>query len=109
MKKILLGTAAVLLLGAGVANATDMPTTPPPVYQAPAPFYDWSGLYVGLYAGVGAQQTRGFDPTGAIAGTVEHVGSAFTGGLTAGYNWQIDRTWLIGVEADFGYLGFDHL
>jgi hypothetical protein len=27
--------------------------------------------------------------------------SGVTGGIEAGYNWQIDRKWLLGIEADF--------
>src|ERR1700687_3864321 len=107
MKKLVLGSAAFLLLSAGVASATDMPIRAP-VYKAPDAFYDWSGLYVGVYSGVGAQQSRGFDPTGVRLGKVEYTGAGFTGGGTAGYNWQFNRNWVVGVEGDFGYLGLSH-
>ena len=107
MKKLLLGSAAFFLLGVGVASATDMPIRAP-VYKAPEPIYDWSGLYVGIYSGVGAQQSRGFDPIGGRLGTVEHTDATFTGGVAAGYNWQFNRNWVVGIEGDFGYLGFNH-
>jgi outer membrane immunogenic protein len=102
-----LGSAAFLLLSAGVASATDMPIKAP-VYKAPEAFYDWSGLYVGIYSGVGAQQSRGFDPTGAHAGRVNYTGAGFNGGGTLGYNWQFNRNWVVGVEGDIGYLGLNH-
>jgi outer membrane immunogenic protein len=107
MKKLLLGSAAFFILSAGAALATDMPIRAP-VYKAPEAVYDWSGLYVGVYSGVGAQQSRGFDPTGVRPGTVENTGAGFTGGATIGYNWQFNRNWVVGAEADFGYLGLSH-
>ena len=36
------------------------------------------------------------------------AGSAFTGGGTAGYNWQIGRNWVVGVEGDLGSLRLGH-
>ncbi|HLL27306.1 MAG TPA: outer membrane beta-barrel protein [Xanthobacteraceae bacterium] len=108
MKKILLGSAALVFLGATVpAPATDMPIKGP-VYKAPEPIYDWSGLYVGVYTGVGMTQTRGLDPIGGIVGVVEHTGTGFAGGLTTGYNWQFNRNWVVGIEGDIGYLGLSH-
>src|SRR5712691_2034257 len=107
MKKLLLGSAAFLLLSAGVASATDMPIKAP-VYKAVEPLYDWSGLYVGVYSGVGVQRSRGFDPSGIDAGVVERTGAGVTGGGTLGYNRQFNRNWVVGVEADFGYLGLNH-
>lgn len=107
MKNIFLRSAAILLLSAGAAAAADMPVKAP-VYKAAEPVYDWSGFYAGIYAGVGAQQSRGSDPTGALAGTVDYTGSGFTGGGTLGYNWQFNRNWVVGIEGDIGYLGLDH-
>jgi outer membrane immunogenic protein len=107
MKKLLVaGIAAAAICGAS-ALAADMPVKAP-VYKAPEALYDWTGLYVGVYSGVGAQQSRGRDPTGALAGTVDHTGAGFTGGGTIGYNWQFNRNWVVGVEGDFGYLGLSH-
>lgn len=103
MKKIWLGIAAFFLLSAGAALATDMPIKAP-VYKA-APVFDWSGLYVGAYVGVGAQRSRGDDPTGGTTGKLDYTGSGFTGGGTLGYNWQFGPNWVAGVEGDLGYLG----
>jgi outer membrane immunogenic protein len=107
MKQFWLGSAAFFLLSAGAALAADMPAKAP-VYKAQEPVYDWSGLYVGVYSGVGVQRSRGFDPTGAIVGTVEYTGMGFTGGGTVGYNWQFNRNWVVGIEGDFGHLGLSH-
>jgi len=110
MKKLLVaGFAAAIFCGAS-ALASDMPVKAP-IYKAAEPLFDWNGLYVGVYAGIGTQQSRGFDPTGAregSAGRLEYTGSGFTGGGTAGYNWQFNRNWLVGIEGDIGYLGLSH-
>src|SRR5581483_6523915 len=99
------GFAAVAAQG---AMAADLPTKAP-IYKAPpAPVWSWTGFYLGGYAGVGLNQSHGFDPTGAAAGDVEYLGTGFTGGGTVGYNWQIDSHWVIGAEGDFGYLGLSH-
>jgi len=80
-----------------------------PVYKAPpAPTWSWTGFYAGAYAGVGVNQSHGFDPTGNFAGDIEYLGTGFTGGLTGGYNWQFDPHWVVGIEGDFGYLGLSH-
>jgi len=80
-----------------------------PVYKAPpAPTWSWTGFYAGAYAGVGVNQSHGFDPTGNFTGDIEYLGTGFTGGLTGGYNWQFDPHWVVGLEGDIGYLGLDH-
>lgn len=109
MKKILLGTVALIALG-GVAQAADLPARTY-VKAPPVPVFDWSGFYVGAYAGVGASDSgRMADPTSPTNGRVEQVGYGFTGGGTVGYNWQLGEAlfgtkWVVGLEGDFGYLG----
>jgi outer membrane immunogenic protein len=45
-------------------------------------------------------------PTAAAAATSGRANvDGFVGGGQAGYNWQIDRQWLIGLEADIQYSG----
>lgn len=109
MKKLLLGSVALIALSAA-ANAADIApsyTKAPPVV---AQIYDWSGFYVGAYAGVGASKNRGFDPTSSNTNEVfEPNGYGFNGGGTLGYNWQLGAaplglTWVVGVEGDIGYL-----
>src|SRR5262245_66680927 len=86
IKTLLLVSAAAL--AAQSANAADIPSRP--AYKAPVQIisWDWTGPYLGIYAGIAASRSRSGDPTGAVAGTVEHTGRGFTGGGTLGYNWQ---------------------
>lgn len=107
MKNILLATAAAFALAALVtsaASAADMPIKMP-VKAAPAALWDWTGFYLGGYAGVGVQRSRGQDSTGAVIGELDYTGSGFSGGITAGYNYQFGRNWVAGIEGDFGHLG----
>jgi opacity protein-like surface antigen len=76
---------------------------PVKVKAAPRPFIgptDWTGFYVGGFAGAAAGRTDiGFvgDPTSGnrpwVAGGI--------GGFEAGYNKQFDK-WVLGVEGDIG-------
>ena len=117
MRKLAL---ALLVLAAGTAGASaaDLPArtyTKAPV----APIYNWTGVYVGLNAGgawndANATTTTLFPvasyfadssvPAIAAAGNQNINRSGFTGGVTAGYNWQINQA-VLGVEADFNYFG----
>jgi outer membrane immunogenic protein len=121
MRRFSLASAAsaALLLAfgwtTGPARAADMPRKAPP---APAPIMPWAGFYAGGHVG-GGRATRDVsytpnDPLSAllISGTGGVTGeqpifpnsfgmSGITGGLAAGYNWQFNRAWLVGVEADF--------
>lgn len=109
------------------ASAADMA-----VKATPAPVYNWTGWYAGVNAGYGWHNHRAtFSGDGdAGAGTVftdklardsrqamtadspHHAVyrqslrmSGFAGGGQLGYNWQVDRNWLVGVEADLQYSG----
>ena len=54
MKKLLLGSVAVLTLSAaGAANAADLPLKAPP--PAPPTVWSWTGFYIGGHIG-GAQE-----------------------------------------------------
>jgi outer membrane immunogenic protein len=92
MKKILLsGVALVALFAAAPASAADVPVRGPVYKAAPAPVFNWSGFYFGGHVGYG---------WGDIGG-VDHDG--FTGGLQAGYNWQLSRNWVFGIETDLSF------
>ncbi|WP_244625992.1 outer membrane protein [Bradyrhizobium betae] len=101
------GTLAWAAL-AGSALAADMPVKALPA--APS----WSGFYAGLSLGArwaaNDWQTSDiapnfgagtFVPTGGTGGAIESVAARFGGYL--GYNAQISRSWVAGVEADFGW------
>jgi outer membrane immunogenic protein len=109
MKRLLLAGLAFSAL-IMPAMAADMPLKalpPPPT---------WTGLYWGVNAGwVGSSQyninNTGTDTglgglgtglaLGAIPGSIAVSHSGFIGGGQLGYNWQIDPSWVWGIEADF--------
>jgi outer membrane immunogenic protein len=90
-----------LLIGASLsaARAADMPLKAPP----PAPWYDWTGFYVGINAGYSWGNTS-TSYTGTGAGfapfTTSQNMDGGLGGGQIGYNWQFNRNWLFGLEAD---------
>src|SRR5258708_32736144 len=63
MKKFLLGTVALVAVGATVpALAADLPArtyTKAPAY-APAPIYNWTGFYIGGHIGGAFNGSHGF-------------------------------------------------
>ena len=90
MKKFLLsGVALVALFAAAPASAADVPVRGPVYKAAPAPVFNWTGFYFGGHVGYGWGDT-------AAVGDVD----GFLGGLQAGYNWQLSRNWVFGIEAD---------
>lgn len=83
------------LLGIGSAKAAD--------YSANS--YDWSGVYIGAYAGAGAIVDEINVPSAGL--NFNGVGGeGWLGGVMAGYNWQTGSNLLIGVQ---GEVGFNHL
>lgn len=112
---LLLAAPLAALIGVAAAAAADLaPNTYVKAPVAPAPAYDWSGFYVGANAG-GAWGS--FDPTTStvysstgyfgptIVPSVNAAGiqsikpAGFTGGLEAGYNWQLNSL-VLGLEGD---------
>ena len=108
--------AAMGLGSAQVASAADMPMKAQPMAPVAAP-YSWTGFYLGGNVGgtwghdkitsttdpvawgtTGAASIDGASPT-----TLNPNG--FIGGLQAGYNWQINQNWLLGIEADADWSG----
>jgi outer membrane immunogenic protein len=118
--KKLVAALFTVALSAATASAADL--GPRTYSKAPvmAPAYDWSGFYVGLNAGGAwtdsnpttatiAPPAGYFATTSpgaiAIAGNQNINRSGFTGGVTAGYNWQAGAA-VLGIETDFNYFGF---
>jgi outer membrane immunogenic protein len=88
MRRILLASIAIAVFAAATTTATgaDLLTRPAPV-QVPtyaSPYYNWTGLYLGINGGGGwgASELRG----GLVGGT-------------AGFNWQFGP-WVFGLEGD---------
>jgi len=98
------GIVLASLLTATSAFAADLPArtyTKAPVVVDPG--YNWSGFYVGLNAGYSWGRASETAPIGAPfpgSVTIRQDMNGGLGGGQVGYNWQIDRTWLVGFEAD---------
>jgi outer membrane immunogenic protein len=96
MKKILLGTAALVAFAAP-AFAADMPArtyTKAPAYTAPAVVYNWTGFYIGGH--VGGAFTDGTNLLGSDA--------RFLGGVQGGFDYQFAPNWVLGAEAQYSWL-----
>jgi outer membrane immunogenic protein len=114
LKKILLAGIALGVV-ATQAMAADM------AVKAPAPYpYLWNGFYGGLNAGYSDEQsvftTAGTYTPDAALGVVPGVseglaalssgrittnsGTGFIGGGQLGYNVQVNKVWVVGIEAD---------
>jgi len=122
MNKIALSCAFSALSFA--ALAADLPNRKaPPIMPVIAPIFSWTGFYAGLNAGyadptakfsvipggnwVGDPDVPFFSATspGVVNAGTRNVGlHGFTGGLQAGYNYQINNI-VLGVEADANFLG----
>ncbi|MCG6207231.1 outer membrane beta-barrel protein [Rhodopseudomonas sp. HC1] len=94
--------SAVLFLATGTATAADLPGFP----QSPAPpvSWNWTGLYWGAHLGGSFGSSSFSDPAGQglYGGSVRSP--AAMAGIQLGYNYQPNRNWLVGVEADLSAL-----
>jgi outer membrane immunogenic protein len=119
MNRLMLAAATVLALVAPAAAADLAPQTTYVKAPVAAPVYSWSGFYLGGNAGgtwshFDASTTtldppvQYFESSSAVAiagvGAQRLSSSGFTGGLTAGYNWQAANV-VVGIESDFDYFG----
>jgi len=104
MKKFLLGTVALIALGATVpALAADLAARPytkaaPAVY---APIYNWTGFYIGGHVGGAFNGDNNF---GGLT-TGNNNDGRFLGGVQAGYDYQFAPNWVLGVEGQYSWLG----
>jgi outer membrane immunogenic protein len=120
MKKLILAAVALSLFISGAATAADLAARPYTKAPVIAPVYSWTGFYIG--GNVGGQwgdsdprTSTEFVPGGyfqpssvpAIAALgAQHINSSsVTGGLTAGYNWQVNNV-VLGIEGDINWFGF---
>jgi outer membrane immunogenic protein len=115
---IALAAAASTIVFTQIASAADL-SRPALVYAPiPPPAYSWTGFYVGGNIGYGwGSRTVNFSPNdlnvfavscgGGFGGTCPPPAFFDTngalGGLEAGYNWQFNQNWLLGVETDFDW------
>lgn len=107
MKRMLFA-GALALSAAAPAFAADLPAGPPPpqapaaYIPAPAPIYNWSGIYIGVNGGYAFgnsnwNATPGFG-TGVVGTGNFNIDGALAGG-TLGANFQSGQ-FVFGVEAD---------
>jgi outer membrane immunogenic protein len=94
MKRVLVASVALIALAVS-ASAADVRVrrTPPPAPGAAvlAPFYNWTGFYVGGHLGWGDST---LDTNGSSDG--------FLGGVQAGYNFQMNQL-VFGVEGQISW------
>jgi outer membrane immunogenic protein len=90
-----------------IAAAADM-SVKAPIAPVPAPIYSWTGFYVGGNIGYswGKGDANFYEPSSPsnhvpyfISGSQNLDG--VIGGGQIGFNWQSDKRWVFGLEADF--------
>lgn len=95
-------TCLALLALSSPSSAADLSPrvyTKAPVYVNPS--MNWTGFYVGVNGGYSWGKANITPPTGsALATSAKHDLNGGLGGGQWGYNWQMDRTWVLGIEAD---------
>lgn len=99
MKKILLGSVALLALGTASASAADLQPrtyTKAPAYAPATPIYNWTGFYIGGHVG------GEFSGDSALSNT-----SNFLGGVQAGADYQFATNWVLGIEGQYSFVTRD--
>lgn len=97
-------TAAFIPAASALAADLDVLPPPPPVEELRPATYDWTGGYVGLWAGAACVDGSLKDNTSAAAGLPyqwEVDGCGSKGGIMAGYLHQFDQ-FVVGAEVDWG-------
>ncbi|MGY4282051.1 outer membrane immunogenic protein [Bradyrhizobium sp. LM2.7] len=106
LSKVLLGSAALIVLVGTQASAADLAYKARPAAVAPIAVYNWTGFYLGGHIGGGWGQV---DSTSAAPGTVSfptgtpfsrNDTSGFLGGVQGGFNWQFTNL-VLGLEGEY--------
>lgn len=107
--------AASTLALSQFAAAADLPVKAPPAAVVAT---SWTGFYVGANGGYAWQDpTVTFTPDDYLSNlvTCSHAAGGTCaqptsfdikggfGGLQVGFNWQVNRNWLVGIEADYDW------
>jgi outer membrane immunogenic protein len=111
---ILAGFGLCAMAAVQPAAAADMPVKAP-VFKAPVAVMDpWTGLYAGLNAGYSWGPWDSNNPAGlanfpgsatALSSSASPHVNGVIGGVQLGYNWLLQKNWLVGVEGDFQWSG----
>jgi len=78
-----------------------------------APHYDWSGVYLGVQGGLAGgtfEYPASLDIPAtplALSGSITDDSAGGFGGLTGGYNWQVNSNLLLGIETDISASSID--
>lgn len=104
MRALLLSMVAFAAPPGAVFAADLPPAQSSPVLTAPASVFSWAGFYVGAYAGGAFGSVNVFVPATGLHHNESPSGGA-VGGL-AGYNYQFNPSFLIGVEGEGGWQGY---
>jgi outer membrane immunogenic protein len=112
IRRLLLSTALAALATASLA--ADLPSIKGPAPFVTPPAFTWTGFHIGVIAGYEQGDKIRFsgDPvnifndfnTGVAPNTIQSRSRGFTGGLEAGYDYQINRL-VVGVEGDVSFAG----
>jgi outer membrane immunogenic protein len=115
MKKLVLGSMALVAFAAAPALAADMNAVPAPI-DTKAPLYSWTGCYVGANLGGGwsKQDQARIDQIGvgpAAANYGSESDSAFIGGFQIGCDYQFAGNWVVGAQGqvDGGNMSGSHV
>jgi len=101
MRRILLTTTAIVMMGTWAASVQAADVAAPEVF-------DWSGLYIGAHVGYGEANFDGClecSSEDSILDANELDLNGVVGGVHGGYNHQFGSI-LLGVEGDFTWTGF---
>jgi len=98
MKGFVWGTLALFFAATASARAADLNYGRAPyTVNQPLNAYSWAGPYLG--------GTLGYE-WGEVSRNPTKP-SGFVGGVTAGYNWQLNSPWVFGIEGDIQGTGAD--
>jgi outer membrane immunogenic protein len=106
MKKFLLATVALVVLGAAPALGADLGARPyynkAPAYAAQ--LYNWTGFYIGGHVGGAFSGSNNFN--GLV---LSDYSARLMGGLQAGADYQFAPNWVVGAEGQYSWLGKNNL
>ncbi|MGP0092978.1 MAG: outer membrane protein [Xanthobacteraceae bacterium] len=96
--RYLFGIATAISL-TGSAMAADL------AVKAPPPFWSWTGCYAGLNIGLGWSKIGMADGRGDSLDIANGAGAA--GGGQVGCDYQLSKSWVIGIEGEFDATKFE--
>ena len=103
MKRVVVALSCLFAIGTSAAIAADMPVKAKPVPVV----LGWTGFYIGgELGGVWGHEVGStvFTTAFSAAGSQTPADiSGFLGGLEVGYNYQLNPSWVIGVNADWAW------